>query len=76
MQATPRKPSQSRGRGAAIALRRRYFLSFLSLPLIDLGFALIFELPLSGFLVGAILFLSAAAFFGWQLYRPVDHYLR
>lgn len=67
--------SETRTRISA-ALRRRYFLSFLSVPLIDLGFALIFEIPLRGYLAGAALFIALTAVCGWWIFRPIDRYLR
>lgn len=57
-------------------LQRRYYLAFLSVPLIDLGFALIFEIPLAGYLPGAVLFMGCAIVLGWWLFRPVARFLR
>jgi len=60
----------------AVSLRRRFYLSFLSVPLIDLGFALIFDIPLRGYLVGAALFLSLAVVCAAWLFKPIGRFLR
>jgi len=61
---------------AATLLRRRYYLSFLSVPLIDFGFALIFGISLQGYVTGAALFLTLAVLLGWWLFRPIERFLR
>ncbi len=57
-------------------MQLRYYAAFLSVPLIDLGFAVIFDIPLTGYLPGELLFVCCAVFVGWWLFRPVAQFLR
>jgi class 3 adenylate cyclase len=66
------QPSKSIGGG----LETRYYLAFLCVPLIDLGFALILQIPLRDYVPGAVTFLALAVTVGWWLFRPVAGFLR